>query len=80
MASRSHLQIFAPPQDWKTMALNLLMLDNAYSNSALVITPKLNLRQLFIKWCQRCMTTRRTRILLIPHYSYFIRYIRTVTT
>ena len=44
MASHSHLQIFAPPQDWKTMALNLLMLDNAYSNSALVITPKLNLR------------------------------------
>ena len=48
MASRSHLQIFAPPQDWKTMALNLLMLDNAYSNSALVITPKLNLRQLSV--------------------------------
>ena len=45
MASHSHLQIFAPPQDWKTMALNPLMLDNAYSNSALVITPKLNLRQ-----------------------------------
>ena len=45
MASRSHLQIFAPPQDWKTMALNPLMLDNAYSNSAFVITPKLNLRQ-----------------------------------
>ena len=48
MASHSHLQIFAPPQDWKTMALNPLMLDNAYSNSALVITPKLNLRQFYV--------------------------------